>query len=91
MRREENLLKEVLGNALAAIEGDFLFLLALDVIKRNRVVEIVLVLMEAQPIIGTKIAFGAADKGGRSAGTAIGKFIGTQAQIPDQEAAPRPS
>mgnify|MGYP001627889923 FL=1 len=86
MRCEEDLLEEALGNALAAIEGDFLFLLALDVIKRDGVVEIDLVLMEAQPAIGPKIAFGATDKGGRAGGTTGLKHIGVQTPIADQEA-----
>ena len=86
MRGEEDLLEEALGNALAAIEGDFLFLLALDVVKRHGVVEIDLVLMEAQPSIGAKIAVGATDKGGCAGGTAIGKHIGVQAPVADQEA-----
>ena len=83
---EEDLLEEALGNALAAIEGDFLFLLALDVIKRHGVVEIDLVLMEAQPAIGPKVTFGTTDKGGRAGGTAIGKHIGVQTPVADQEA-----
>lgn len=86
MRGEEDLLEEALGNALVAIEGDFLFLLALDVIKRDRVVEINLVLMEAQPAIGPKIAFGTTDKGGRAGGAAGLKHIGVQAPVADQEA-----
>lgn len=86
MRGEEDLLKEALGNALVAIEGDFLFMLALDVIKRDGVVEIDLVLMKAQPGIRAKVTFGTADKGG-CAGRAAGlKHIGVQAPIPDQEA-----
>jgi len=86
MRGEEDLLEETLGNALAAIKGDFLFLLTFDVIERDRVVEIDLVLMETKTPVGAEIAFGATDKGGCAGGAAIGKHIGVQAPVPDQEA-----
>jgi len=80
------LFEEALGNALTAIEGDFLFLLALDVIKRDGVVEINLVLMETQPAIGAEIAFDPTDKGGRAGGATGLKHIGVQAPVADQEA-----
>ena len=86
MRGEEDLFEEALGNALAAIEGDFLFLLALDVIKRDGVVEIDLVLMEAQPGIGAEVTFGTANKSSRTGGAAGLKHIGVQTPIADQEA-----
>lgn len=86
MRGEEDLFKEALGNALAAIEGDFLFLLALDVIQRDGVIQIDLVLMKAQPGIGAEVTLGTTHKGGRTGGAAGLKHIGVQAPIPDQEA-----
>lgn len=86
MRGEEDLFEEALGNALVAIEGDFLFLLALDVIKRDGVVEIDLVLMETKTPVGAEIAFDPTDKGGRAGGTAGVKHIGVQAPVADQGA-----
>jgi len=86
MRGEEDLLEEALGNALAAIEGDFLFLLALDVIKRHGVVEIDLVLMETKTSVGAEIAFDPTDKGGRAGGATGVKHIGVKAPVADQEA-----
>lgn len=86
MRGKEDLFEEALGNALVAIEGDFLFLLALDVIQRDGVIQIDLVLMKAQTSVGSEIAFDPTDKGGRAGGTAGVKHIGVQASIPDQKA-----
>lgn len=90
MRGEEDLLEEALGNALAAIKGDFLFLLALDVIQRDGVIQIDLVLMEAQTAIGPKIALGPPNKGGRAGGTTRFIHISVQTPIADQEADPAP-
>jgi len=86
MRGKEDLFEEALGNALAAIEGDFLFLLALDVIQRDGVVEIDLVLMKPKTSVGAEIAFDPTDKGGRAGGTTRLKHVGVQAPVADQEA-----